>query len=168
MIVIPTSIGMVAEMATICSSDDTIEALVGSALGARQRPALRRAALLTSQWGVGVSIPLALFFLLAGPWMIDLMATAPAVRIEARVYLPWVAAAPIIGVASWMLDIGATRTRDMRNAMTISAAIYILALLLLVGPYGNHGLWMALMVLNVARAVTLGLRYPALEAAAER
>jgi MATE family multidrug resistance protein len=30
--------------------------------------------------------------------------------------------------------------------------------------FGNHGLWMALMVLNVARALTLALRYPRLEA----
>lgn len=146
------------------------EALVGAALGARQRAALRRAAVLTSGWGVGVSIPLAVFFLIAGPWLIDVMATAPEVRAEARVYLPWVVAAPVIGVASWMLDgifIGATRTRDMRIAMTISGLIYIVALLVLVGPFGNHGLWLALMVLNVSRAVTLGLRYPALEAAAD-
>ena len=147
------------------------EALVGAALGARQRPALRRAALLTSGWGVGISIPLAFLFLIAGPWLIDLMATSPEVRAEARVYLPWVVAAPVIGIASWMLDgifIGATRTRDMRIAMMISAAIYVLALLVLIGPLGNHGLWLSLMVLNVARAVTLGLRYPALEAAADR
>ncbi len=146
------------------------EALVGAALGARQRMVLRRAAILTSQWGVGVSIPLALFFLVAGPWMIDLMATSPEVRAEARVFLPWVVAAPVIGIWSWMLDgifIGATRTRDMRIAMTISAGIYILALLAFVGPFENHGLWMALMVLNLSRAVTLGLRYPALEASAE-
>ncbi len=147
------------------------EALVGAALGARQRAALRRAAVLTSGWGVGVSIPLAVFFLIAGPWLIDVMATAPEVRAEARVYLPWVVAAPVIGVASWMLDgifIGATRTRDMRIAMTISGLIYIVALLVLVEPFGNHGLWLALMVLNVSRAVTLGVRYPALEAAADR
>ncbi len=147
------------------------EALVGAALGARNRPALRRAAILTSQWGLGISIPLAAFFLIAGPWMIDLMATAPEVRVEARVYLPWVVAAPVIGIAAWMLDgifIGATRTRDMRIAMTISAAIYLLAILVLLKPFENHGLWLSLMVLNVTRAVTLGLRYPALEAAAER
>jgi multidrug resistance protein, MATE family len=146
------------------------EALVGAALGARRRDALRRAAILTSAWGVGVSIPMALFFLLAGPWMIDLMATAPEVRVEARVYLPWVVAAPVVGIASWMLDgifIGATRTRDMRSAMLVSAAIYCVALLLFVGSLENHGLWLSLMVLNVARAITLGLRYPALEASAD-
>ena len=62
---------------------------------------------------------LALAFLVAGPAIIDLMATSPEVRAEARAYLPWLAAAPLIGIAAWMLDgifIGATETRAMRNA----------------------------------------------------
>ena len=33
---------------------------------------------------------------------------------------------------------------------------------------GNHGLWAALLISFVARGITLGLRYPALEAEAER
>jgi hypothetical protein len=61
-----------------------------------------------------------------GP-LIDLMTTAPDVRDTARAYLPWLIAAPLIGLASWMLDgifIGATRTRDMRNAAILSTAIF--------------------------------------------
>lgn len=144
------------------------EALVGGALGARNRAQLRQAAIITSKWGVAMAVPFALFFWLAGPWIIDLMATAPEVRLEAKSYLPWVVAAPLIGIASWMLDgifIGATRTRQMRNAMLISGAVYVAALFMLL-PFGNHGLWLALMVLNITRAITLALRYPALEAAA--
>jgi MATE family multidrug resistance protein len=145
------------------------EALVGGALGARNRGELRRAAIVTSQWAVGMVVPFSLFFLFAGPWMIDLMATSPEVRAEARIYLPWIVLAPVIGIASWMLDgiyIGATRTRAMRNAMILSGLVYVVALVILV-PFGNHGLWLALMVLNVARAVTLGWGYRALEASAQ-
>ncbi len=145
------------------------EALVGSAMGARDRLALRRSAWMSSLWGMGLAVPLGLAFWAGGPWLIDLMAKAPEVQAAARVYLPWVALAPVIGGASWMLDgifIGATRTREMRNAMLISVGIYILALLVLVPELGNHGLWAALMVLNIARGVTLGMRYPALERAA--
>jgi len=146
------------------------EALVGAALGAGRRKDLRRAAVLTSKWGVGISIPLAAFFFLAGPWLIDLMTTAPDVRLEAKTYLPWVALAPLIGIASWMLDgifIGATRTRDMRHAMMLSGLVYVVALLVLIGPMENHGLWLSLMILNVTRAITLGWFYPALEASAD-
>lgn len=145
------------------------EALVGQALGAHARADLRRAAILTSQWGLGFAAAMAAVFLAFGPWLIDVMTTAPDVRLASRVYLPWVVAMPVLGIAAWMLDgifIGATRTRDLRNAMAISATVYAATLALLVPALGNHGLWASLIVLNLVRAVTLGLRYPRLEAAA--
>lgn len=145
------------------------EALVGQTMGRHDRAGLRRAAVVCSEWGVGFSVVLAAAFLLAGPAIIDAMAAAPEVRAEARAYLPWIAAAPLLGIGAWMLDgifIGATETRALRNAMVLAVATYVAALLLLKPPFGNHGLWAALMVLNVARGVTLGLRYPALEARA--
>ena len=139
------------------------EALVGQTLGAGARPELRRAALLASAWGAGISLLMALGFLVAGASIIDLMATAPEVRAEARAYLPWVAAAPVIGIAAWMLDgifIGATETRAMRNAMILSVAAYACAVALLLPLFGNHGLWASLMILNVTRGLTLGRSLP--------
>jgi MATE family multidrug resistance protein len=145
------------------------EALVGQTLGRRARADLRRAAILTSQWGAGGAVALSAVFIAAGPALIDLMATAPEVRAAARAYLPWVAAAPVLGIAAWMLDgifIGATRTRELRNAMALSVAVYAAALAVLLPAFGNNGLWAALMVLNATRGVTLASRYPALEAQA--
>jgi MATE family multidrug resistance protein len=145
------------------------EALVGQTLGRGDRAGLRRAAVMTSEWGVGASVLMAAVFLLAGPALIDLMATAPEVRAEARLYLPWIAAAPLVGIAAWMLDgifIGATETVAMRNAAIVSVAVYAAAVAVLLPAFGNHGLWAALMVLNAMRGITLGLRYPALEARA--
>ncbi|MFZ5962087.1 MATE family efflux transporter [Thalassococcus sp. BH17M4-6] len=145
------------------------EALVGQAMGARAVQTLRRGALLTSVWGLISCAALSAFFWLAGPALIDLMADVPPVQAAARDYLPWMIAAPLVGLGSWMLDgifIGATRTADMRNMMLISALVYLAAVLTLVPWTGNHGLWAALLISFVARGVTLGLRYPALERAA--
>ncbi len=143
------------------------EALVGGAVGAGKRTQVRRASIMASQWGVGGAVVLGTVFFLAGPALIDLMSTSADVRIAAREFLFWAALAPVIGVASWMFDgiyIGATWTRAMRNAMLQSVAIYVVALFVLVPAYGNHGLWAALMVLNIARGLTLAWRYPRLEA----
>ncbi len=145
------------------------ETLVGQAMGARRRPALRRAAVMTSMWGVGVVVVLALSFALAGGAIIDIMTRAPDVRAVAHSYLFWMVMAPLFGIASWMLDgvfIGATRTRDMRNAMIVSTAIYAMSVAVLLPGWGNHGLWAALMLFFAVRALTLALRYPALEAQA--
>lgn len=147
------------------------EALVGQAMGARQRLALRKSALITSLWGLVAVLNMAVFFAICGPWLIDLMATSKEVRIEAKAYLWWVVFSPVVGIAAWMLDgvfIGATHTRAMRNAALESFGIYLVALWLCVTWFDVHGLWIALYVSFVARAVTLWLRYPALERSAER
>ncbi|WP_172296652.1 MATE family efflux transporter [Pseudoruegeria sp. HB172150] len=144
------------------------EALVGAAVGAKDRMAVRRAAVISSEWGVGGAVLLGLVFWLAGPAIIDLMTTSEAVRAEARAYLGWLVVAPVLAVASYMLDgvyFGATWTREMRWAMLQAVAVYVVALVLLPMWLGNHGLWLSLMILNLARGVTLGLRYPRLEAA---
>ena len=144
------------------------EALVGQAYGARAVHLLRRGALMTSFWGLVVCIALATGFATFGGAIIDLMAKVPEVQAEARSYLGYMVAAPILGLAAYMLDgvfIGATRSRDMRNMMALSLVVYVAAAAALVPMLGNHGLWLALLVSFIARGVTLGLRYPALERA---
>lgn len=146
------------------------EALVGQAMGARQRSSLRKSAILTSLWGVLAVLFLAAFFAAFGPWIIDLMTTSTEVRTEAKSYLWWVVFSPIVGIAAWMLDgifIGATRTKAMRNGALEAFGVYLFALWICVSWMGVHGLWMALYVSFVARAVTLWVRYPALEKAAD-
>ncbi len=145
------------------------EALVGQAMGARQRQSLRKAAVISSLWGVVAVCLMALFFALFGPWLIDLMATSTEVRAQAKGYLWWVVFSPIVGVSAWMLDgvfIGATRTADMRKAALEALGIYLIALLVCVSMWQLHGLWIALYVSFIARAVTLWIRYPALERSA--
>nr|WP_281493991.1 MATE family efflux transporter [Jannaschia sp. S6380] len=148
-----------------------VEALVGRYFGAGDRSRLRRSVLLCGGWGLATVSVLALAFAMGGGLLVDVMATAPEVRAAARDYLPWMVAAPLIGVAAWMLDgvfIGATRTRDMRNMMILSFAVYLIGLMLFVPILANHGLWAALMASFAARGLTLGWRYPALERAAIR
>lgn len=138
------------------------EALVGQAIGARATGGLVRSVRLTSLWGLGGAVLMAALFALTGPAIIALMTTAPEVREAARHFLPWVVAAPILGIAAWMLDgvfIGATRTREMVFSALLSTAIYVLAVRGLWG-FGNHGLWAALMILNITRGLTLAALYP--------
>jgi multidrug resistance protein, MATE family len=138
------------------------ETLVGQATGAKSAARLSRAVRVTGIWGVGGAMGLGAVFAVIGPFAIDVMTTAPEVRETARLYLPWVALAPVVGIAGWMLDgifIGATRTAEMRNAMLVSVAVYALALWATLG-LGNHGLWVSLMVLYVLRGLTLAAYYP--------
>ena len=144
------------------------EAIVGQAFGAGRRGVLRRGALLTSGWAFFICSLLMVGFWIAGPWLIDLMTTAPEVRIAAREFLPYVVLMPVLGCGAFMLDgifIGATRSRDMRDMMLVSFVIYAAAALILVPWLGNHGLWVSILISFVARTATLAWRYPKLEAA---
>ncbi|HHW35436.1 MAG TPA: MATE family efflux transporter [Paracoccus solventivorans] len=145
------------------------ESLVGQAVGARRPERVRRAAVLTSGWALAGAAVLSLVFALAGGWLVSWLTTSAEVRAAAAIYLPWLVLAPLLGVASWMLDgifIGATLTREMRRAMLPAVAAYGLAVLLLVPLLGNHGLWAALMVLYVGRALAMAAYYPRVEQAA--
>ncbi len=142
------------------------EALIARAIGQGNTRRLRKSAVMCSIWGAITCTGMAVFFAFGGPWLIDVMAKSPEVQAEARTFLPWMIAAPIAGCAAWMLDgifIGATRGTDMRNMMIVSTVIYIIAVLIMLPMFGNHGLWAALLISFAARGITLGLSYPRLE-----
>lgn len=142
------------------------ETLVARAVGRRDVARLRRAALLCTLWSGLSAVVMVVGFGVFGPHMIDLMTTSVLVQTEARVFLGWVVISPILAVWAFTLDgifIGATRGADLRNMMLLSLAIYCAAVAVLMPVFGNHGLWGALLISLVARAFTLGARYPALE-----
>lgn len=139
------------------------EQLAGRAVGARYLPAFNRAIKLTSLWGfafAGVASVLALLF---GDQLIGLITTAEAVKVEAAAYLPWAAFTALSGVLAFQMDgvfIGATWSRDMRNMMLLSFAVFIAALLLLGHYFGNHGLWASLHIFLIARGLSLLMILP--------
>jgi len=140
------------------------EALVGRAIGARHRAGLLIAVRLTTLWAAGVAAVIVLVIALCGGSLVDLLTVDASTRSAARTYLPWTAAAPLLGVWAFQLDgifIGATRTAPMRNAMLITLAIFLIAWWLLT-PFGNHGLWGALYVQYLARIGTLLAYFPGL------
>lgn len=141
------------------------ESLVGEAVGAKNRARLKQAVWFSTELAVATAISFSILFLVFGGLIIDTLTSAQDVRAASRTFLYWAAASPLLAIWCYQLDgifIGATRTRDMRNAMMVSLAIYLTAFYLLEGVFGNHGLWAALMVFFIARTVTLYTRYPAL------
>ena len=134
------------------------EQLAGRAVGARWKPAFIRTVSMTLKFGLLLSVSLFLVFWMVGPVMIDLITTSQPVRDVARTYLIWAALTPIAGVLAFQMDgifIGATWSRDMRNMMLVSIAVYLGSWWLLKEPFGIHGLWMALLIFLGARGFSL-------------
>lgn len=134
------------------------EQIVGRSIGANHRPAFWRAVKLTCVWGFLLAgFTTAAVFLFGEP-VIHFMTTAAGVREEATKFLFWAAIAAVSGVLAFQMDgvyIGATWSRDMRNMMLASLAIFVVLLFMLVPVWGNHGLWFALNVFLGARGLML-------------
>ncbi|MBD8653773.1 MATE family efflux transporter [Rhizobium sp. CFBP 13726] len=137
------------------------ETLVGSVIGARQKKALAQVIKAAFVWSVLVACMFSVAYAVAGPSIIALLTNQEDVRAAAITLLPFLIALPLVSVTSFMLDgvmIGAMRARDLRNSMIISTCIFIAAAYILQQIWGNQGLWIAMMILMLARAVTLGLK----------
>ena len=140
-----------------------VEALGGSAYGSGNRARFRSAVRRTTQWAVGSSLAVGIVYLGFGDALIALFSNLPSVREDASRFLPWLIVSPIVSVWSFQLDgifIGTSRTAEMRNAMLISTAGYLAATQWTMSALGNHGLWLALMLFMVFRALTLIAYYP--------
>jgi Na+-driven multidrug efflux pump len=97
-------------------------------------------------------------FLVFGDSLIDLISTGADVRLDAKAFLPWGAFTAVTGVLAFQMDgvfIGATWSRDMRNMMLLSFAVYIASLVPLSRLFGNAGVWAALHVFLVVRGISL-------------
>ena len=142
------------------------EILVGQAVGENNRQKLRKCVFETTKLAFFVALGYICIFYLFGELLISLITDLPAVQKESEKYLVWVIIAPIVSVWAFQLDgifIGATRAKDMRNAMFLSFAAYLICLFFLVPAFDNHGLWLAFTIFMSFRGATLLARYPQLE-----
>ncbi len=144
------------------------EILVGRAVGAGRREPFDQAVRLSTELSAASAAALAGGVLVLGPWAIRLLTDLPPVQVVALDYLPWTALYVLLSFAAFQLDgifIGATGTREMRNASVLSFLGFLLLSLTLVPFAGNAGLWAAFQGFVVLRAVALGAGYPALRRA---
>jgi MATE family multidrug resistance protein len=136
------------------------EALVGKAVGANSRAALEKSVRLTLRWSLYVAVCFSVLFLLGGPLFIKLLTDLPDVREAAMRYLPWMIISPFVSVWSFLYDgvfVGATRAREMRDIMVLSAFAVFVPAFYLLQVLGNHGLWFAFMLFMASRG--LGMHY---------
>ncbi len=148
-----------------------VEAIAGRQAGARDAEGLRSVVRAGLHWSLGAAIVIGGAFALGGTSLINLFTGLQDVREAAATYLIWMIVSPVISVGAFLLDglfIGTLRTRDMRNAAILSLVIYLGSFSILWPLLGNHGLWLALMILMGARGLTLAARYPSLERSVRR
>jgi len=138
------------------------ETLVGEAVGARDRKRLSSALWANLAWSFGLAALLAVLLWIIGIVLLPhFSANAEVIATAQRVY-PWVIVAPIVSVWCFLLDgvfVGATRGRELRDGMLVSAALGLVALQCAFWFDGNAGLWAALTLFFGIRALPLAWWY---------
>ncbi|MGO1247968.1 MAG: MATE family efflux transporter, partial [Oceanisphaera sp.] len=134
------------------------EAMVGKAVGARNRAEFRLACALNVFWGLVVALVFVLIFSLFGSTLIQLITSITEVQNQARMYLPWLMLMPLAACWCFILDgifIGTTRGADMRDMMLVSTFGVFFPVWFIAQSLGNHGLWLAMSLFMLARGITL-------------
>lgn len=142
----------------------TAEARVGMAIGAGSRTDLKRAIRLTGEFSLAGGALFSLLIWIGGDAFIGLITRDAATRLTAGAMLPFCALVPMIGAPSWLLDgifIGATRGKELRNAALFATLAY-LATDWRLRSWGNDGVWIALLLSYLYRAISLGVYLPKL------
>ena len=132
------------------------EALVGKAVGGRDRDGVRRAVRRTLQWSLMFSALFCIVYAVAGEMIISALTSIENLQISAREFLPWLIVSPLISVWSFLYDgvyVGATRTREMMIIMVGSTVLVFLPTWFGAGSLGNHGLWLAFTAFMASRGI---------------
>ncbi|WP_162063562.1 MATE family efflux transporter DinF [Vibrio taketomensis] len=138
-----------------------MEAMVGKAIGAKDRQQLSQSLIGTFFWSLVICSGLTLVFAFAGSQLINLITDIEIVHDTALVYLPWLVAMPLVSMWCFLLDgifIGATKGKDMRNGMFIATSCFF-ATFYLFASWQNHALWLAMLTFMLMRGVTLGVMF---------
>ncbi|MBT21766.1 MATE family efflux transporter [Candidatus Poribacteria bacterium] len=139
------------------------ESLVGKYKGALDYINLKLAVKCAFVWAYIFGCFFSLTFLIAGENILCLFTNQEEIIAQATPYMIWIVLAPIINIAPYIWDgvfLGATAAQIMRNAMVFSTLCIFLPSYYMFIPYGNHGLWFSLTLLNIARGVSLFLLAP--------
>jgi MATE family multidrug resistance protein len=137
------------------------EALVGKYVGAKDKGQLKTVIRKLFMWGFALSLIFSFTYLVGGNQMLYLLTDNLVVIGAAQPYLFWLGLVPVLTFAAFIWDgiyIGATASKAMRNALLVSTfLVFLPAYYLLIGPMGNQGLWLAMMLFMVSRGVLLTL-----------
>lgn len=147
-----------------------VESLVGASVGARRRDSFDMAVKRSSILALSTAAVLALLLLVFGDIFVTILTDIELVQDAARNSLFLAAIYIFFSFAAFQLDgifIGASFTRQMRNAAFLSIAVYLAAWLLLKDRFGVNGLWWAMIIYVAARADALLLYFSALRKSIE-
>ena len=134
------------------------EGIVGYSIGSKNKKLLTNVIKNSFILSAATGLLISLIYLVGKNNFIFIMTDLPNIKNLSMSYSYWVVLIPFISSFCYQIDgifIGASQTKELRNAMIVSVSIYILCALFLVSSFGNSGLWISLCIFFTLRALTL-------------
>ena len=90
--------------------------------------------------------------------IINIITDIEILRFISYQHAVWIIIIPPVAAFCYQLDgifIGASQTKELRNAMMVSVSSFIVLSVYLTKFFGNHGLWFSLLIFMILRSLTL-------------
>jgi len=134
------------------------EGVVGFAIGRRNEKSFLTVVKNSMQLSFITAVIISLFYLIFFKEIIYIITDIEILRFISFQHILWVIIIPPVACFCYQLDgifIGASQTKEIRNAMIVSVLGYIGVSILLTRYLGNHGIWFSLLLFMIFRAATL-------------
>ena len=134
------------------------EGIVGYSIGSKNKTLLtnviKNSFILSATTGLLISI----IYLFGKNQFISIMTDLPDIKSLSFSYSYWIVIIPFVSSFCYQFDgifVGASQTKELRNAMIVSVSIYIVCAIFLADTFSNTGLWISLCIFFVLRALSL-------------
>ena len=134
------------------------EGIVGFVIGRRNKKSFLKVVTNSIQVSLITAIIISLLYLIFAKQIINIITDIEILRFLSYQHIMWIVIIPPAASFCYQLDgifIGATQTKEMRNAMMISVVSFIITSIYLTKFFGNHGLWFSLLLFMIFRSLSL-------------
>ena len=138
------------------------EGVIGFAIGRRNKNSFFELVKNSIQVSFFTAIIISFLFLIFFKDIIFIITDIEILRFISLQYILWIIIIPPIACFCYQLDgifIGASQTKEIRNAMIISVLSYIGFSIFLTRHLHNHGIWFSLLLFMILRSLTLSFYF---------
>ena len=134
------------------------EGIIGFTIGRKNRKSFLSVVKNSIEISFITALVISIFYLIFFKQIVNIITDIEILRFISYKHFIWVIIIPPVASFCYQLDgifIGASQTKEIRNAMIISVASFILISIYLTKHLGNHGLWLSLLLFMIIRSLTL-------------
>jgi len=134
------------------------EAVIGYIIGRKSKKSFLQTTTNSFQLSITSGLIISVIYFFSFQSIVSLLTDLDYLKYLAFNYFIWVVIIPPIASLCYQFDgifIGASQTAEMRNGMVIAVIFFLISSHFLVGNFGNHGLWISLLLFMIMRSITL-------------